>query len=327
MLQRWGIDHVLSTPQRAQGHGAVERLNRTLGQSLRMLDGAPGDWDLRLPQAVSAYNTTMHAELGVTPAQYLLGREHEANDIPRVPLATQHEWRPGHPSFAPFHVGDLVKKAIERPGNLLASKLGPRYIGPLTVTRVNDNGVTYVVTDRGGQDHRAHHVQLRRWKSAPAYLRRTSQRARSLFDWMEDEAELHGEVQRSAPVNIHGPCGLVPQSDTQPEGEAAQLTMSRRSAPLPTSVRREEPLQTTTARSEAAGTSSSLRPCLRSLRQSDEEALPVPQTDSSQPRRVQFQLAEHTSLATTAGNHESGGLRRSSRNRRSSRWLNDYVTP
>ena len=165
VLQRWGIDHVLSTPQRAQGHGAVERLNRTLGQSLRMLDGAPGDWDLRLPQAVSAYNTTMHAELGVTPAQYLLGREHEANDIPRVPLATQHEWRPGHPSFAPFRVGDLVKKAIERPGNLLASKLGPRYIGPLTVTRVNDSGVTYVVRDRGGQDHRAHHVQLRQWKS------------------------------------------------------------------------------------------------------------------------------------------------------------------
>ncbi|KAF0305341.1 hypothetical protein FJT64_023019 [Amphibalanus amphitrite] len=39
--------------------------------------------------------------------------------------------------------GSRVKKAIERPGNLLASKLGPRYAGPLTVTRVNDNGVTY----------------------------------------------------------------------------------------------------------------------------------------------------------------------------------------
>ena len=54
VLERWGIAHVLSMPLRAQGHGAVERLNCTLDQSLRMLDGAPGDWDVRLPQAVSA---------------------------------------------------------------------------------------------------------------------------------------------------------------------------------------------------------------------------------------------------------------------------------
>ncbi|KAF0301987.1 Adenosine monophosphate-protein transferase Fic [Amphibalanus amphitrite] len=143
VMERWGIAHVLSTPLRAQGHGAVERLNRTLGQSLRMLDGAPGDWDLRLPRAVSAYNSTLHSELGVSPAQYLLGRAHEIGDVPRVPLTTQRTWSPGHPSFAPFRVGEQVKKAIERPGNLLASKLGPRYAGPLTVTRVNDNGVTY----------------------------------------------------------------------------------------------------------------------------------------------------------------------------------------
>ena len=220
VLQRWGIDHVLSTPLRAQGHGAVERLNRTLGQSLRMLDGAPGDWDLRLPQAVSAYNTTMLSELGVTPAQYLLGREHETTDVPRVPMAAQREWRPGHPSFAPFRVGDRVKKTVVRPGNLLASKLGPRYVGPLTVTRVNDNGVTYEVRDERGQERRAHHTQLRQWKNTPAYLQRASPRVRSLFDWLDDETELHDETERPVPVNLHVPCGLVPQATTaQPQPE------------------------------------------------------------------------------------------------------------
>ncbi|KAF0297925.1 Retrovirus-related Pol polyprotein from transposon 17.6 [Amphibalanus amphitrite] len=220
VLERWGIVHILSTPLRAQGHGAVERLNRTLGQSLRMLDGAPGDWDLRLPRAVSAYNSTLHSELGVSPAQYLLGRAHEISDVPRVPLTTQRTWSPGHPSFAPFRVGEQVKKAIERPGNLLASKLGPRYAGPLTVTRVNDNGVTYEVSDQRGHSQRAHHAQLRPWKNPPAYIQRASPRVRRLFHWTNDEPEPPDEAERTASVNLHVPCGLVPHPPQSFDGAA-----------------------------------------------------------------------------------------------------------
>lgn len=321
VLQRWGIKHVLSTPLRAQGHGAVERLNRTLGQSLRMLDGAPGDWDLRLPRAMSVYNTTTHAELGVTPAEFLLGRVHELRDVPRVPTATQREWRPGHPSFAPFRVGERVKKTIEHPGNLLANKLGPRYTGPLTVIRVNDNGVTYEVKDRGGHEQRAHHAQLRQWKCAPPYLRRASERVRSLFDWTDGGPESPDEAEGSALINFDVPCGLVPQPTTLPES-AQQQHGTTQSAPScnpaqPTATdQRETPRCPSPVQRETA---SPLRPCLRSPRQADEHIMqtpPMPRTVQTQ--QVRFQLPVNT-------RHTDGSPRRSSRNRRPPRWMNDYV--
>ena len=176
VLKRWGIQQTFSTPYRPQSNGAVERLNRTLGQELRMLSDKPDDWDLHLPKAMATYNGTMHSELGDSPADFLLRRKHDCASVPLIPVARQRCWRPGHPDFAPFEVGQLVKRETQRPGNLLTGKFERRFDGPFKVKSRNSNDVTYILETETGDELRAHHAQLRPWRSTPSYLRRVEER-------------------------------------------------------------------------------------------------------------------------------------------------------
>ena len=176
VLQDWNILHTYSTPHHPEGNGAVERCNRTIGQSLRLLTTSAGDWDLQLTRAMATYNGTRHAEIETSPSAFLLRHRHADGGPDGGPAiiseGTQDVWKPGHPGFVPFRVGETVKKAVTLPGNFLQNRFKPRYIGPLTVCKVGDNGITYLVRSAEGVEQRAHHSQLRPYYNAPSYLQK-----------------------------------------------------------------------------------------------------------------------------------------------------------
>ncbi|KAF0293249.1 hypothetical protein FJT64_008843 [Amphibalanus amphitrite] len=105
-------------------------------------------------------------------ADFLLKQKHGGVSVPLVSVERQSCWRPGNPSFAPFEVGQLVKRETQRPGNLLTGKFEQRFDGPFKVKSRNSNDVTYTLERDTGAELRAHHTQLRPWITAPSYLRR-----------------------------------------------------------------------------------------------------------------------------------------------------------
>ena len=81
----------------------------------------------------------------MSPSQFLLTKSHKSDsnlpiraDIPKL-------WKDGHPSFAPYWVGQKVLKKVIKKGNLLSNKLSPRYDGPYEVVSANQNQVTYTI--------------------------------------------------------------------------------------------------------------------------------------------------------------------------------------
>ena len=73
----WGCTKSRTAPYRPQGNSVVERLNKTVGNSLRslLLDRDQHDWDLLLPQIMRALRATPHTLTGETANYMMLGRE------------------------------------------------------------------------------------------------------------------------------------------------------------------------------------------------------------------------------------------------------------
>lgn len=64
-----------TTPYHPQGNGAVERFNQTLLGLLSSLSvEEQGQWPMRLPALVQAYNNTVHSTTGLTPHFVVFGR-------------------------------------------------------------------------------------------------------------------------------------------------------------------------------------------------------------------------------------------------------------
>ena len=135
-------------------------------------------------------------------------------------METQSSWKPGHPEFAPFNVGDLVKKETHRPGNLLTNKFQRRYDGPLTVLRVNNNGVTYLVQSEEGQERRVHHSQLRPWKKPPAYLLRACRRVRELSGTDTGSSQRSSSAEDSC-LQPSGTSPALTPADQRPSGRTS----------------------------------------------------------------------------------------------------------
>ena len=76
MLQLNNIKHILSTPYTPSSNGAVERINRTIIQYLRMSITDYTMWDKELPRIVLIYNHTEHSQLGLSPCEYILKEQH-----------------------------------------------------------------------------------------------------------------------------------------------------------------------------------------------------------------------------------------------------------
>ena len=106
VLNRYGIKHVCSTPYKPSSNGAVERINRTIGTFLASLTSEPCRWDEYLPKAIITYNSKLHKELGVSPAEYLLARKHQVTSVPALPQDIKDVWKLGHPRFSPYVVGE-----------------------------------------------------------------------------------------------------------------------------------------------------------------------------------------------------------------------------
>ncbi|UYV67848.1 hypothetical protein LAZ67_5002220 [Cordylochernes scorpioides] len=69
-----GVSAVNTTAWRPQSNGAVERLNRTVIESLRRCE-AGSNWDDILPMVALAIRTTEHSSTGFTPAKLVFGHE------------------------------------------------------------------------------------------------------------------------------------------------------------------------------------------------------------------------------------------------------------
>ncbi len=71
-----GIKHTFSDPYRPQGNSGVERLNRTMAESLtKLVDNHPKSWPDFLPEVQLAYNAATHSSTGITPYE-LVFRAH-----------------------------------------------------------------------------------------------------------------------------------------------------------------------------------------------------------------------------------------------------------
>ena len=87
-LERYSIDHVYSTQYRAAGNGAVERVNRTVTQLLKSLvNDSQTDWDVTLHHALITYNTTLHSQLSMSPADFIMCKAHECDH--NLPVAAE----------------------------------------------------------------------------------------------------------------------------------------------------------------------------------------------------------------------------------------------
>ena len=195
VLNKYGIEHIHSTPYKPSSNGAIERLNRTLIQLLRSTEG-DNSWLQNLGQVVVTYNNSWHASIDATPSQYLLKESHSVLPQPVLRASTKEEWRRGHPSFQPFRKGEQVLKRVVEVGNRTQNKFQPRFEGPYTITLVRDNRVTYELRDYQNRLSKAHHSQLKPYRSAPRYLRDKFRNIPSEPVWVpEDSSQSEPDVQ------------------------------------------------------------------------------------------------------------------------------------
>ena len=170
-LEQVNVVHKYTTPLCPSSNGAIERVNRTIQGFLRSIVTEPHTWDSNLSRAIIVYNNTFHSELKMSPVKFLLTKSHKTSmDIPLQSKITQ-TWKVGHPKFLPFQLGQTVLMKVHRKGFLNINKLSPRFKGPYTVIKVNENGVTYQLRDDlTGDISRGHHSKLRVYKIPPKYL-------------------------------------------------------------------------------------------------------------------------------------------------------------
>jgi hypothetical protein len=70
-----GAHKIRSSPFHPMGNGITERVNKVVKPALaKLVDDAGEDWDVYLPMAVNAYNTSFHSSIGITPFEAHFGR-------------------------------------------------------------------------------------------------------------------------------------------------------------------------------------------------------------------------------------------------------------
>ena len=68
LAQVLGFDKKRISALHPQANGAVERLNRTIGQMLKKeLDDSDCEWDLKIPYVRFNYTNQVHSSLGQSP--------------------------------------------------------------------------------------------------------------------------------------------------------------------------------------------------------------------------------------------------------------------
>ena len=161
-------------------------------------------WDVTLQHALITYNTTLHSQLGMSPADFIVCKAHECDH--KLPVAAEvvKTWNEGHIKYEPYQIGQKVLHKITRIGHQVKYKLQSRYSGPYIICKVQSNGVSYVLEHCiSGERKKAHHTQVRPWYEPPEYLQR-------YFDaWGEDESKVmeREEVTSSSSEGMGGMIG------------------------------------------------------------------------------------------------------------------------
>ena len=75
LLQRYGIQHHISSAYRPQKNGAVEAVNKNIKRILRKMIKTSRDWSEKLPFALWAYRTSFRISIGATPYSLVYGME------------------------------------------------------------------------------------------------------------------------------------------------------------------------------------------------------------------------------------------------------------
>ncbi|XP_068245226.1 uncharacterized protein [Palaemon carinicauda] len=172
-MEQYNVIYVKTTPYKPSSNGALERVNCTIGELLRVISGESRKWDQYLSQAVLSYNHSHYTVIGCTPAENKLKGAHNVDSTPLLSAETRDPWAERHPRYKPFKEGSLVLKKVHLLGHLLTNKLIPRFEVVFRVTKVHENKVTYELQRLpDGELVRAHHIQLKAWFEPPVYLRR-----------------------------------------------------------------------------------------------------------------------------------------------------------
>ena len=175
VLHEFNIEHVFSTPYMPSSNGCVERVNSTVIELPKGMSSNTNEWDKGVSALVMNYNSTVHSQLKMSPSQCILSRPHDINQpIPNDNRIVE-TWKEGHPNFCPFKVSQKVTKKIVKVGNKLEYKLGQKFEGPYSVTKVCSNGLTYEITKPDAVTNKcikAHYKQLRLWRELPHTISR-----------------------------------------------------------------------------------------------------------------------------------------------------------
>ncbi|XP_047740946.1 uncharacterized protein LOC125179330 [Hyalella azteca] len=178
VLENNNITHIYSTPYKASSNGCVERCNRSIIQLLKgLVQEKPRTWDLHLPKALMIHNHTVHSQLGMSPSQCILHTTHPSDKKLPIKNKVIETWKEGNPKFAPFSLGQLVLKKIQRKGHSLGHKLSERFEGPFRVVKVQSNELTYELQKENDNQedkitYKAHYRQLKAFKTIPEYLKK-----------------------------------------------------------------------------------------------------------------------------------------------------------
>src|SRR5215469_6348343 len=168
LLEIYHIAHIYTTPYYPSSNGAVERVNRTLLQYLRVALKDSHAWDESLPKVITSYNHSEHSTLQCSPCEFLLQHSHTLE--PTLILEPSY-WLEPHEKFESFKLGDLVGIKQMLPGTLTTNKFQPRYIGPFVVEKIQPNQLSFIVfSEKIGKRVKAHINQLRRWFVPPNFL-------------------------------------------------------------------------------------------------------------------------------------------------------------
>lgn len=165
------------TPRHPQTNGMVERLNRSLSESIRMqiLDPRHSDWDQRLPGAVYAYNSGVHKVTRFTPFFLMYGRDptDPSRAVPGLPEPQRKEtvsltaaWDTArvrttiHQQKEKARYDRTRREIVFKPGDLVvvdrsimkkgrSHRFNKRRDGPYEISRVFDNNTVELKGARG----------------------------------------------------------------------------------------------------------------------------------------------------------------------------------
>jgi transposase InsO family protein len=185
MLKAFGIKHLRTTAFHPKSNGGVERFNKTLKRTLKLwVNQQHTDWDVLLPFALFAYNTSVHTTLNETPFYLNYARQarsvsddvtdkdflqrktvhayaHEVADkLRRVHEQVRDILNKINTDRQAALDADQVEEHVFRPGDLVylyeemtpigrARKLVKRWLGPYVVVKANDNGTTVILRGKG----------------------------------------------------------------------------------------------------------------------------------------------------------------------------------